>query len=207
MEGFALMPAAITMVAGPQIISAVVLATSTQAKRNSLAFLSGALAAVLLGTAMWLVIISLLSGGSRQPGESASPTSLDYVLAALLAYVAVRAFLGRKSAEPPKWMSGLQQAEPKAAVKLGLLLFFLMPTDVAMMVSVARYLTKNDLPYWYSLPFLMLTMTLISLPFLTYLVLGSRAERSLPKVRDWMSEYSWAINIGICVYFIYSLLA
>jgi threonine/homoserine/homoserine lactone efflux protein len=207
MAGFALLPAAITMVAGPQIISAVVLATSRQAKRCSMAFLVGVSVAVVIGTIASLWLVRVLQGAASRTAGSSAETWLSYVFAGLLALVALRSFCGRKSAEPPKWLTGLQSAEPRGALRLGFLLFLFMPTDVAMMLSVAAYLTKNDLALWHSAPFFLLTMLLISLPLLTYLVLGNRAEQALPRVRDWMNTYSWAINIAICGYFIYSILS
>ena len=46
----AILPLAIVMVAGPQIISAILLATSRDARRNSLAFVAGVALAITLGT-------------------------------------------------------------------------------------------------------------------------------------------------------------
>ena len=53
-----------------------------------------------------------------------------------------------------------------------------MPTDVAMMVSVGAHLTGNRLGLVHSLPFIALTMILISLPATFLLTRESR--RSSP---------------------------
>jgi small neutral amino acid transporter SnatA (MarC family) len=46
----AILPLAIVMIAGPQIISAILIATSQDARRNSLAFLAGVALAITAGT-------------------------------------------------------------------------------------------------------------------------------------------------------------
>jgi hypothetical protein len=49
------LPMAVVMVAGPQIVSAILLATSAQALRDSVAFLAGATLATTIGvTAAYL---------------------------------------------------------------------------------------------------------------------------------------------------------
>jgi small neutral amino acid transporter SnatA (MarC family) len=61
------LPLAFVMIAGPQIISATLLATGRDARRNSLAFLAGAALAVTAGAlvAYWviseIVIVLLLA--------------------------------------------------------------------------------------------------------------------------------------------------
>jgi threonine/homoserine/homoserine lactone efflux protein len=205
-DGFAVLPAAITMVAGPQIISAVVLATSGDPRRNSLAFLVGVASAVVFGTLVALGLVETLDLAARQAGGPGSERWIRYLLAGLLVVLAVRAFDTRRTAQTPRWLTGLQTAQPHTALRLGFLLFLAMPTDVVMMLSAAGYLAKNDLGVLHSLPFILATLLLASLPFLAYLLLGKRAETVLPAVRDWMTRDAWAINIAVYLYFIYSLL-
>jgi threonine/homoserine/homoserine lactone efflux protein len=111
-------------------------------------------------------------------------------------------FLRRKESEPPKWMGRLQSANSRFAFKLGFLLFLAMPTDVATVITVGSYMAQHNSEWWRAVPFIALTVLLIATPLVMLLVLGSRAEALLPKMRDWMNGNSWAINEAVLVFFL-----
>ena len=118
----AILPLAITMMAGPQIMSAFVLVTSRSPVRPSLAFLAG----VALATTVGLVIamgISALLGNAFGVDSSDDGTlkTVQIVLVLLLVAVAVKSYLGRATSEPPKWLDGLLTATPRKAFTTGLL--------------------------------------------------------------------------------------
>jgi small neutral amino acid transporter SnatA (MarC family) len=74
------LPLAFVMVAGPQIISAILLATGHDARRNSLAFLLGAALAITAGTMLAYWITSQLKraagpSGQGTASEAAAPSS------------------------------------------------------------------------------------------------------------------------------------
>ena len=46
-----------------------------------------------------------------------------------------------------------------------------------------------------------LTLLLLGLPLIGLLVLGSRADAVLPKVRDWMSNNAWVVSEVVLVFF------
>jgi hypothetical protein len=48
-------------------------------------------------------------------------------------------------------------------------------------------LTRHGRPWWHSMPLVLVTLLLVSLPLID-LLLGKRAEHLLPKVRDWMTN-------------------
>jgi threonine/homoserine/homoserine lactone efflux protein len=96
----------------------------------------------------------------------------------------------------------LQAADARFSFRLGLLLFLVMPTDVITMISVGSYLARHGDPWWYSLPFLLLTLLLAGLPLLILLLLGQRAKVLLPKLRDWMNTNSWVISEIVLVFFL-----
>jgi hypothetical protein len=135
----AILPLAVVMVAGPQIVSAVFLAISEQAHRSSIAYVLGVALAVTIGVTLVYTVASLL-GVSPPSGGDSGKSLVDYVIIALLLLLAVRVFLRRNESEPPKWMGKLETATPRFAFKLGFLLFLLMPTDVITMVVVGLYL-------------------------------------------------------------------
>jgi hypothetical protein len=77
----AALPMAIVMVAGPQIISAIFLATSDQARRNSVTFLLGVALATTTGT----TIAYLTAGSVADPSaESSDNDAIDYAVIAFL---------------------------------------------------------------------------------------------------------------------------
>src|SRR6266496_2015477 len=180
MQGFwTVLPMAVVMSAGPQIVTATFFATSADAKRNSLAFLGGVATATTIGvTVFFLVIIGLL------------------VL--LLIWV----FLRRNESQPPKWMSRLQGANARFAVTIGFLLYLLMPTDLIAMATVGAYIARQGEPWWHTLGFVVLTVLIAGLPFIVLLAMGRRAESTLPKVRDCMNANSWIVNEAVLLFFL-----
>jgi hypothetical protein len=203
MPGFlTVLPLALVMVAGPQIISAVFLATSEGWRRNSAAFLTGVLVTVtFFVTAAFLVVGALKSsaGGSHR---TTSGHGVTVAILLLLLIAAAYVFRGRKTAEPPKWMGKLQTATPKFSFRLGLLLLGVFPTDIITSITVGSHLAGNGDPWRYCLPFVLATLLLEALPVLLVLVAGKRAVAVLPKLRDWMTTNSWIVTEVVIALFV-----
>jgi hypothetical protein len=191
-----ILPMAFVMIAGPQILSAIFLATSENWRRNSPAYLAGAALSITL-----IVTIAYLVGrGALKAG--ASGNTLDIVVLVLLVAAGVHVFLTRKTAEPPKWMGKLQTASPRLSFVLGFLLLGVFPTDILTSWAVGSYLSNHGDPWWHLLPFVLLTLLLLALPTILILLFGRRAQVFLPKVRDWMSSNSWIVSEVVIVFFI-----
>jgi Sap, sulfolipid-1-addressing protein len=191
-----LLPMAFVMVAGPQILSAVFLATSENWRRNSIAFMAGAAVSI---TAV-VTAAYLLSDGASQAG--ASDTTLYVVVLVLLVAAMIRAYVKRHETQPPKWMGRLQTASPGFSFKLGLLLLGIFPTDILTSVAVGTYLAAHDQPWWHGLPFVALTLLILAIPALLLLGFGPRAQAFLPKAREWMTTNSWIVNEIVLVFFV-----
>jgi cytochrome c biogenesis protein CcdA len=198
----AVLPLAIVMVAGPQIISAILVATSQDARRNSLAFVAGVALAITAGTMVAYWLTGLVKTPARGESEGTVGTVIDWLVIVLLVVLMVRIFIRRKNTEPPKWMGRLQTANARLSFRLGLLLFLVMPTDLITMLTVGAYLARHGAPWWHSLPFLLLTLLLAGLPLLVLLLLGRRAQVLLPKLRDWMNTNSWVVSEAVIVFFL-----
>jgi hypothetical protein len=198
----AILPLAIVMIAGPQIISATLIATSQDARRNSLAFLAGVALAITAGTMIAYWVTGLVKTSTRPASQGTFATVIDWLVIVLLVVLMARVFARRKNTAPPKWMGRLQTADARLSFRLGLLLFLVMPTDVITMVTVGAYLARHGDPWWHSLPFLLLTLLLAGLPLLILLLLGKRAQVLLPKLRDWMSTNSWVVSEAVIVFFL-----
>lgn len=183
-----ILPMAFVMIAGPQILSAIFLATSDNWRRNSAAYVAGAALSITL-----IVTIAFYASNGASD-EGASNNSLDIVVMVLLVAAALHTFLNRKEAEPPKWMGKLQTASPKFSFRLGFLLLGVFPTDILTSVAVGSYLSSHGDPWWHLLPFLLLTLLLLALPLILLLAFGQRAQAFLPKARDWMNTNSWVVS-------------
>jgi Sap, sulfolipid-1-addressing protein len=195
-----IVPMAFVMVAGPQIISAVIFATSERARANSVAYVSGALASTIVGTTVFFILWEAL--GFKSATADGGHVAVDWTLVGLLAILAVRVFLRRAESEPPKWMGKLETASPGFALKLGLLLFIAMPTDILTMLAVSGYLSTHDESLAKAIPFFLLTALLIGFPLLVLLAMGHRAETTLPKVRNWMNTNSWVVSEIVILFFL-----
>jgi Sap, sulfolipid-1-addressing protein len=191
-----ILPLTIVMIAGPQILSAIFLATSEKWKKNSIAYVVGA----SLSISIFVFAAYVLGGGGRSGGPSSD--TVYYVVLALLLLVGLRVYLKRGESEPPKWMGTLQTAKPSFAFKLGFLLLGIFPTDILTSVAVGSFLGSQGDPFWHYLPFLALTLFWLALPALTVVAMGERGRTLLPKVRDWMNDNSWLVNELVILLFV-----
>jgi hypothetical protein len=201
----AILPLAVTMMAGPQEMTAIIFVTHPTPVKASFAFLVGVTAAMVLGTTIYYLLAGTIDLGDPSSNGS-SGTIIQLVLAGLLALLALRTYRQRETIEPPKWLGGMMQASARKALITGFLLIFVMPTDIASMVTVATNLQQNGKSLISALPFWGLTLLIAALPILCYLLFRERAKTAMPKVRDWMYANSWLVNIIVLGIFIVLIL-
>lgn len=191
-----ILPMAFVMIAGPQILSAIFLATSENWRRNSAAYVVGAAISIsAFVTVAYLVLNGVSEGGT-------SNDTILYIVLVLLVAAMVHVYLARATSEPPKWMGKLQSATPRLSFRLGLLLLGIFPTDILTSAAVGSYLAAHDDSLAQAIPFVGLTVFLLALPSLMLLVFRQRAQAALPKVRNWMNENSWVINEVVIAFFV-----
>ncbi|WP_128428183.1 GAP family protein [Streptomyces cyaneus] len=206
MDGLNVLPLAVTMMAGPQIMSAIIFVTTPRAVRVSLAFLGGVAVATTVGTAITWSLASLFDLGD--PGDSGSSGKIiQYVLVGFLVAAAIKNWVRRETIQPPKWLGTLMAADPGKALKVGLLIILLMPSDIVVMLTVGTNLAQADANFAEALPFIAATVLIAALPLLFLLLFHHRAIAAMPRVRDWMNTHSWLINIIVCGIFILLILA
>jgi hypothetical protein len=206
----AVIPLAITMNAGPQIMSALIFVTANKPLKLSAYFLGGVVIAVTVGVTITYTLASVL-GNSVSLGDSSHSGSLgniiQYVLVGLLVVLSIRSYLRRETSEPPRWLGAMQNAKPRTAFMAGLLLLSVFPSDFVILVTVGMNLAQNNASLLAGLPFIGATILIAALPVLFYLLFHRRAQRLMPKVRDWMNANSWLVNIIVYVIFILLILA
>jgi hypothetical protein len=206
----AIIPLAITMNAGPQIMSALIFITASKPLKLSAAFLAGVVIAVTVGVTITYTLATAL-GNSISLGDSSDSSSLgniiQYGLVGLLVILSIRSYLGRETSEPPRWLGALQNAKPRTAFTTGLLLLSVFPSDFIILVTVGMNLAHNGASWLAAVPFIATTILIAALPALGYLLFRRRAQRAMPKVREWMNTHSWLVNIIVYVIFILLILA
>jgi threonine/homoserine/homoserine lactone efflux protein len=203
-----ILPLAITMMAGPQIMSDIVFITSKRALALDGAFLVGVAIAVTGGTAIAWGLVSLLGidlGDSSDSGSAG--TIIQLALVALLVLASIKNVVRRKTIEPPKWLGALQEADQRKAFTTGLLVILLMPSDILIMLTVGTNLEQSNSSFVDALPFIGATVLVAALPLLGYLLFRRRAQVLMPKVRDWMNNNAWAVNVIVYCIFILLILA
>jgi hypothetical protein len=204
------LPLAITMNAGPQIMSALIFVTAQKPLKLSAYFLAGVVIAVTAGVAITYTLANVL-GGTISLGDPSDGGSLgniiQYVLVGLLVFLSIRSYLGRETSEPPRWLGALQNAKPTTAFTTGLLLLSVFPSDLVILVTVGVNLAQHNSSLLGALPFVAATILIAALPALSYLLFRRRAQRTMPKVRELMNTNSWLVNIIVYVIFIVLILS
>jgi hypothetical protein len=205
----AIIPLAITMNAGPQIMSAIIFITASKPLKLSAAFLAGVAIAVTGGVIVTYTLATLL-GNSVSLGDSSNNGSLghiiQYLLVALLIFLSIKNYVRRETIEPPRWLGTMQNAKPSTAFKTGLLLLSVFPSDFVILVTVGVNLAHNNASFLAAVPFIAATILIAALPVLAFLLFRRRAQRVMPKVRDWMNKNSWLVNIIVYIVFILLIL-
>jgi hypothetical protein len=206
----AVIPLAITMNAGPQIMSAIIFVTAPKPLKLSAYFITGVVIAVTVGVTITYTLASVL-GNSISLGDSSDSGSLgnilQYVLVGLLVFLSIKSYVGRETSEPPRWLGALQNAKPTTAFTTGLLLLSVFPSDFVILVTVGINLAQNNATLLGAVPFIVATILIAALPVLSYLLFRRRAQQVMPKVREWMNTNSWLVNIIVYVIFIFLILA
>ena len=206
----AVLPLAITMNAGPQIMSAIIFVTAPKPLKLSAYFLSGVVIAVTVGVTVTYTLATVLGNGVSL-GDPSNGGSLghiiQYLLVGLLVFLSIKNYVGRETIEPPRWLGALQNAGPRTAFTTGLLLLSVFPSDFVILVTVGVNLAQNNASLLGAVPFVVATILIAALPVLSYLLFHRRAEQAMPKVRDWMNTHSWLVNIIVYVVFILLIVA
>lgn len=187
------LPLSFVMVAGPQIISAIFLATGPRWAASSAAYVAGAALSVALVVTIAYIVGDLVTAGG-EAGSRTAEDAVDVVTLGLVAFLALRAYRVRHAAGPPARMARLQTPRPGSAFELGAALLGLLPVSAAAAAAAGLHVAAHGDSWWEVLPFVGLTLLLLALPALAVLALGDRATGGLPRVRDWVNERSWVVS-------------
>ena len=113
----AVIPLAITMNAGPQIMSALIFVTASAAE--ALGLLHGGRGDRRHRWRHYHLHFSQRAGNSVSLGDPSDSGSIgkiiQYVLVGLLVILSIRSYLTRATSEPPRWLGAMQNAKPRTA--------------------------------------------------------------------------------------------
>lgn len=196
------LPLACVMVAGPQFLSAIFLATCERWARDTVAYLAGAAIAVTLVISVVYLIFRLIGRAAGPAHHSAAHRWIDLGVLVLLVVLAGVVYRRRGQSEPPRWMGMLETATGRLSFILGFLLLGFFPSDLLTSVAVGAHIGGQADPWWHAVVFVLLTVVLLAIPALLVAVLGRRASAVLPKVRDWMNLNSWIVSEVVIAFFI-----
>lgn len=198
------------MVAGTQIVLAIVLATSENPFKKSVAYITGFGVSVAIGIAIAMLLSHFLHenlGSSSTPkGKSTTERNIEIGIAVLLMLESIRIYRNRANSKPSKLLDGIQSATPSATFKIGILMILAAPADIMVMLTVGLNIIRTGHTYLAALPFIGLTLLLLAAPLLARLALGHRGDAAMSNLRTFMHEKSWAVNIAVCALFIILLL-
>src|SRR5918997_678373 len=199
----AILHLAITMNAGPQIMSAIIFVTAPKALKLSAYFLAGVVIALAVGVTLTYTLATALGDPSN---NGSLGKIIQYLFVGLLVFLAIKNYVRRETIEPPGWLGTLQNAKPTTAFTTGLLLLSVFPSDFVILVTVGVNLAQNNASLLAAVPFIAATIFIAALPVLVYLLFHRRAVQVMPKVREWMNANSWLVNIIVYVIFIVLIL-
>ncbi|SES33432.1 GAP family protein [Actinokineospora terrae] len=197
----AVLPLAITMMAGPQILSALVFVTARRPVALSLAFIGG----VAVGASAGVVVTSWLAGLVLVDVEPMG-LGIEITLVAVLVGMALWNLVQRDSVEPPRWLTGMMAAGAARAFLTAALLITLFPSDAVVLLTVGTDLARTGSPALAAWPFVLATTVIAALPLLAYLAFGDRARRAMPRVREWLTSHTWLVNVVVCLFFVLLIL-
>ncbi|MFG2165313.1 GAP family protein [Micromonospora chersina] len=206
MNFLTILPLAVVMVAGTQVVAAVLLASAERPRAASLGYLAGAGAVVVTGvTLSWLLTRALRGPEARAETDvvrfERTASRIDWAVLALLVVLGVVVYLRRHRTGPPRWMGRLRRADPGYALRLGVVLVATAPTDDLTMAAVGASVARHDLAWWHLLPFVLLTLGLLAVPLLILLLARGRAATALPRLRAWTDRHGWVVSEVVIAFF------
>lgn len=201
------LPLAVGIALSPiPIIAVVLMLTSHRARVNGPVFVLG----WLLGLGVVGAIVLVLAGPAGASASGASATWVSWVkivLGVLLLVVGGRQFRGRPrgAVEPamPRWMARIDQTSPPAAAGLAAMLAGVNPKNLLLAVGGAATIAQTGISGGeQALAYLVFALvgTLgVGVPVAIYFAMGTRSEKILAGLKDWMSQHNAVIMTVLCL--------
>ena len=207
MTGVSILPLALTVMLGPQILVAILLVTTKKPVQSSLVYILAVTLTIICTTTLAYFIISI-SGIHHVSHGGGKGSILKYILVGLLAFAMIRTFINRKKLTAmPKWMSNITTSSLKRIFVIGVMLIAFVPTDIAMALTVGGFIVHSNGVLSDAIPFFSLVTLIASIPLIMFLSMGKRGEQNMERINTWLNSHGWVVNMIIYPLFIYLLLA
>jgi threonine/homoserine/homoserine lactone efflux protein len=189
------------------IIAVVLMLATPRGKLNGPAFVLG----WIVGVAVVGAIVLLVAGGISASANSGGPKTwvsvLKLIVGLLLVLVAVRQWRGRPQgdAEPvlPGWMKTIDSFTPIRSAGLGAALAGPNPKNLLLTVAAGAAIAQAGISTVDQVVtlaiFIAIATTGPGIPLGIYYALGSRSEKVLGELRDWMVRNNQAIMSVLCI--------
>jgi hypothetical protein len=201
------LPLAVGIALSPiPVIAVVLILTSRKARVNGPAFVLGWLTGLGIVGAVVLAIAG--PGGASKSGSPATWVSwLKIALGILLLLVAARQFRSRprEGTEPhmPKWMATIDNTSPLAALGLAAVLSGVNPKNLLLAVASAATIAQTGISGGQQaiayLVFALIATLGVATPVGLYFAMGTRSEKLLAALKDWMSQHNAVIMTVLCL--------
>jgi threonine/homoserine/homoserine lactone efflux protein len=196
--GVALSPAA--------IIAVVLMLTSRRAKVNGPVFVLG----WLIGLGIVGAIVLAVAGAGSASKSGTPGAWVDWIKIAagiVLLLVAARVFRSRphgdEQPQMPKWLATIDKTTPLAALGLGAAMSGANPKNLVLAVGGAAAIAQTGIPGGQLaiayLVFALVGTLGVGIPVVIYFAMGTRSDKLLAGLKDWMSAHNAAITAVLCL--------
>lgn len=201
----AILPLALTVMLGPQILVGMLLIMRKDAIKSSLVYTLSIVSTLILTT---LIYYLLIENTDLHNASIGGRPVLKHLLILLFIVLIIRSIVQRnKITEPPKWMKGISSASMGEIFIIGLCLIAFMPTDIIVALSVGKILNSGSGAFYDAFPFFGAVLLISLLPLAIYLFIGrSKRAKYLENVNNWLNTHGYLINVVVMVFFIFLML-
>ncbi len=197
-----ILPEAVGIMLSPfPIIGLILMLLSKNARKNSLMFLIGWLAGLVI---VAIIVLALVNAGKIAASESTVESGVLWgklLLGVALLFLALRNWQKRpkpgQQVEMPKWMASIDSIQPTRALALGALLSGVNPKNLLLNVAAAGTIAAAALTTTQTavvtIVFILISSISIIGPVLYLQLAGEHAEKGLNELKVWLTEHNAAI--------------
>ena len=207
-----LLPFAIGVAVSPvPIAAAIVMLFTPKARTNGPMFLVGWIGGLLVvGT-----IVLLIPGLQPSEGE---PSTTSGIIKGLLGLLMFAAALGSwkkrprddETAEPPGWMSAIDDFGVGKSLGMGFLLSAVNPKNLLLTAGAAVSIAGAGLVFGEEMlalvVFVLIAASTVAIPVIGYLIVGERADAAFSSAKDWLIQNNSVVMAVLLLVFGVSLI-